>query len=131
MEVIRAKLAGFCMGVGLALKKLDALLEEGDCRPTFMLGPIIHNPQVLKHYATLGVGLEKTPEAVPAGSRVVIRAHGIPRQVEQALLSRGVEVVDATCPKVKRAQLLIRAEAKRAKRSCFSAKTTTPRCAVS
>jgi len=115
MEVVRARLAGFCMGVGLALKKLDALLEEGDCRPTFMLGPIIHNPQVLEHYANLGVGLEKTPEAVPAGSRVVIRAHGIPRQVEQALLSRGVEVVDATCPKVKRAQLLIRAEAKAGK----------------
>lgn len=115
MEVIRAKLAGFCMGVGLALKKLDALLEEDDSRPTFMLGPIIHNPQVLERYAARGVGLVKNPEALPAGSRVVIRAHGIPRQEERELLARGVEVVDATCPRVKRAQVLIRGEAKAGK----------------
>lgn len=111
MEIIRARLAGFCMGVGLALKKLDALLENGDSRPTFMLGPIIHNPQVLEAYARRGVGLVKTPEELPSGSRVVIRAHGIPRQEEEALTARGVEVVDATCPKVKRAQLLIAEQA--------------------
>ncbi len=111
MEVVRARLAGFCMGVGLALKKLDALLEDGAERPTFMLGPIIHNPQVLEHYAARGVELAKTSGDLPDGSRVVIRAHGIPRHEEQALLERGVEVVDATCPKVKRAQLLIGDEA--------------------
>jgi len=107
MEVIRARLAGFCMGVGLALKKLDALLEDGDSRTTYMLGPIIHNPQVLESYARHGVGLAQTPQDIPAGSRAVIRAHGIPREVEADLRARGVEVVDATCPKVKRAQLLI------------------------
>lgn len=114
MEVIRARLAGFCMGVGLALKKLDALLEEdggGAGQPTFMLGPIIHNPQVLERYASLGVGLAHAPSELPPGSRVVIRAHGIPRNEEQSLRARGVDVVDATCPKVKRAQLLIQAEA--------------------
>lgn len=111
MEIIRARLAGFCMGVGLALKKLDALLESADNRPTFMLGPIIHNPQVLEAYARRGVRLVKTIEELPAGSRVVIRAHGIPRQEEEALAARGVEVVDATCPKVKRAQLLIAEQA--------------------
>ncbi|HWR02456.1 MAG TPA: 4-hydroxy-3-methylbut-2-enyl diphosphate reductase [Humidesulfovibrio sp.] len=115
MEVVRARLAGFCMGVGLALKKLDALLEDGDTRPTFMLGPIIHNPQVLEAYAKRGVGLTRNPDELPDGCRVIIRAHGIPRQHETALLSRGVEVVDATCPKVKRAQLLIGAEAEAGK----------------
>lgn len=111
MEVVRARLAGFCMGVGLALKKLDTLAGDGDQRPTFMLGPIIHNPQVLEHYAGLGVRLAKAPDELPVGSRVVIRAHGIPRQDEAALRRRGVEVVDATCPKVKRAQLLIAEQA--------------------
>jgi 4-hydroxy-3-methylbut-2-en-1-yl diphosphate reductase len=107
MEVIRARLAGFCMGVGLALKKLDDLLAVDTNRPTFMLGPIIHNPQVLEGYSKRGVGLAKTVAEVPSGSRVVIRAHGIPADEERELLERGVEVVDATCPKVKRAQLLI------------------------
>jgi len=107
MEIVRARLAGFCMGVGLALKKLDALLDDGDPRPIYMLGPIIHNPQVLECYARRGVGLAHSADAPPPGSRVVIRAHGIPRHEEASLLERGVEVVDATCPKVKRAQLLI------------------------
>jgi len=107
MEIVRANLAGFCMGVGLALKKLDALVADDDSRPTFMLGPIIHNPQVLERYSRHGVGMVKNAEELPQGSRVIIRAHGIPRQEEEALAKRGVEVVDATCPKVKRAQLLI------------------------
>jgi len=116
MEVIRARLAGFCMGVGLALKKLDDLLTQDSVRPTFMLGPIIHNPQVLESYAQRGVGLAKTAQDVPSGARVVIRAHGIPADEERHLLGRGVEVVDATCPKVKRAQLLIEEQAKAGRR---------------
>jgi 4-hydroxy-3-methylbut-2-enyl diphosphate reductase len=114
MEIVRARLAGFCMGVGLALKKLDALLDQADAadtRPIFMLGPIIHNPQVLEGYASRGVQLTREPGSIPPGSRVVIRAHGIPRHTEAALSERGVEVVDATCPKVKRAQLLIAEQA--------------------
>ncbi|GAB6125858.1 4-hydroxy-3-methylbut-2-enyl diphosphate reductase [Humidesulfovibrio idahonensis] len=111
MEIVRARLAGFCMGVGLALKKLDALVDDGDSRPIYMLGPIIHNPQVLECYARRGVGLAQSASELPAGSRVVIRAHGIPRHEEESLLSRGVDVVDATCPKVKRAQLLISEQA--------------------
>mgnify|MGYP001264868058 CR=1 FL=1 len=122
MEVVRARLAGFCMGVGLALKKLDAVLEQAELaedaarRPIFMLGPIIHNPQVLECYAARGVELSRDPGSIPAGSRVVIRAHGIPRQTEAALLTRGVEVVDATCPRVKRAQLLIAEQAEAGRR---------------
>lgn len=111
MEIVRARLAGFCMGVGLALKKLDALIESGHSRPTYMLGPIIHNPQVLERYAQRGVGLAKTVADLPAGCRVIIRAHGISRQEEATLVQGGVEVVDATCPKVKRAQLLIAEQA--------------------
>ncbi len=116
MEVIRARLAGFCMGVGLALKKLDDLLAKDTDRPTFMLGPIIHNPQVLEDYRQRGVGLAKTVAEVPAGARVVIRAHGIPADEERGLLERGVEVVDAICPKVKRAQLLIGEQAEAGRR---------------
>lgn len=116
MNIIRARLAGFCMGVGLALKELDDLLAKDDSRPTFMLGPIIHNPQVLEGYAQRGVRLARTISEAPAGSRVVIRAHGIPADEERALLERGVEVVDATCPKVKRAQLLIGEQAEAGRR---------------
>lgn len=72
-----------------------------------MLGPIIHNPQVLDEYKTQGVVRADSLDDIRPGDTVVIRAHGIPRQDEDRLLSLGVEVVDATCPKVKRAQLAI------------------------
>lgn len=108
MEVVRAHTAGFCMGVVLALQKLDRLLirrERGG--PIVTLGPIIHNPQVLDEYAGKGVRIAETPEEIPPGSTVVIRAHGIPRPVKEELAHRRVRIVDATCPKVKKAQRLI------------------------
>ncbi|GAB7022113.1 4-hydroxy-3-methylbut-2-enyl diphosphate reductase [Salidesulfovibrio brasiliensis] len=107
MKVKLAKTAGFCMGVDLALTKLDDIIAEGVTGPVFVLGPIIHNPQVLERYAKKGVLIAEKPEEVPDGSRVVIRAHGITRQVEEGLKERGIEIVDATCPKVKKAQKLI------------------------
>ncbi len=108
MEVVLAETAGFCMGVDLALKRLDRLLENADGRSIHILGPIIHNPQVLKRYAEQGVIMVDTPDQVPGGAYVVIRAHGITRQVEESLRERDVKIKDATCPKVKKAQLLIR-----------------------
>ena len=95
MKVVRAATAGFCMGVSLALQRLDKALEEQPARPTRTLGPIIHNPQVLADYEQRGVFCIEGAEDVREGDRVVIRAHGIPRELE------------ATCPKVKKAQLAI------------------------
>lgn len=108
MEFVRAQSAGFCMGVSLALRKLDEIIEKknlpGDI---YILGSIIHNPQVVKEYSGKGVITVNTPEEIPAGSIVVIRAHGITRQTQQNLTERGIYVIDATCPKVKDACLLI------------------------
>lgn len=107
VEVIRAKTAGFCMGVDLALNKLDSLIEKNENGKIYILGPIIHNPQVLEDYEKQGVITAKTPDEVPEDAYVVIRAHGVPKSVEDELRKRGVYVIDATCPKVKKAQLLI------------------------
>ena len=107
MEVLLAKTAGFCMGVDLALRRLDKLVATAEDRPIFILGPIIHNPQVLKKYAEQGVTMVDAPGEVPGGAVVVIRAHGITRQVEAELRDRDVQIRDATCPRVKKAQLLI------------------------
>lgn len=107
MDIKLARTAGFCMGVSLALKRLDKALEDvGDCR-IVTLGPIIHNPQVLQDYAHKGVVCLNSPDQVQAGDCVVIRAHGIPVQVQRHLCSVSSNIVDATCPKVKKAQLAI------------------------
>jgi len=112
MTVRRAKTAGFCMGVDLALRKLDQLLQEQDPDvPIYTFGPLIHNPQVLAHYASKGVRRTEDPEAIEPGSIVLIRAHGIPRSVDERLAALGLTVADATCPKVKKAQKLIAKEA--------------------
>jgi 4-hydroxy-3-methylbut-2-enyl diphosphate reductase len=106
MKVLRANTAGFCMGVSLALQRLDRALAE--CRdPIATLGPIIHNPQVLAEYEHKGVRrIREAGEAGP-GECVIIRAHGIPKAEEALLLANGVRFVDATCPRVKAAQLAI------------------------
>ncbi len=108
-EVIRASTAGFCMGVGLALKKLDGLLQEQEARQRgiYTLGPIIHNPQVQGKYEEKGVRQVQRAEDVPPNSYVVIRAHGVPRKLRTQLQERGARIVDATCPKVHKAQKLI------------------------
>ncbi len=110
MLVHRARTAGFCMGVSMALHKLDNALRKNaaaDARRLCTLGPIIHNPQVLADYESRGVVCLKDTSTVTASDVVVIRAHGITREVEADLRSRGATIVDATCPRVKKAQISI------------------------
>ena len=93
-----AKTAGFCFGVDRAVKMLYDLVAQGD--PVCTLGPIIHNPQVIDDLRQKGVAiLEKAEDAVP-GTKVVIRAHGVPKQVFDLFASQGIDYVDATCPYV-------------------------------
>ena len=106
MNVIRASHAGFCMGVALALHKLDTIVARpGERVATF--GEIIHNPQVLEEYARKGVHCLHSVEEAEGDMSVLIRAHGITRGVEAALRERCARVEDATCPRVKNAQLAI------------------------
>ncbi|MFO7818296.1 MAG: 4-hydroxy-3-methylbut-2-enyl diphosphate reductase [Thermodesulfobacteriota bacterium] len=106
-DIIVAETAGFCMGVSLALHKLDEALIENKQKRICTLGPIIHNPQVLNKYRQKGViVLADVNEAQP-DDRVVIRAHGIPLNREKELQNIGSQIVDATCPKVKKAQRAI------------------------
>lgn len=106
MKVLRAATAGFCMGVSLALKKLDNALAA-QAAPIRTLGPIIHNPQALASYEAKGARCIECVEDACPGDHVLIRAHGIPRHMEEALRRRCASVEDATCPKVKKAQLAI------------------------
>ena len=106
MRVVRAKTAGFCMGVSLALKRLDRALEERQ-GPIVALGPIIHNPQVLAAYEQQGVRRIREADEAVRGECVIIRAHGIPMPEEALLIEKGTRLVDATCPRVKAAQLAI------------------------
>jgi 4-hydroxy-3-methylbut-2-en-1-yl diphosphate reductase len=112
MELIIAETAGFCMGVDMALHKLDnAVSSPPQGAHIYTLGPIIHNPQVLARYKSQGVLQTDGAQPLEQGDVVVIRAHGIPRHIQLSLEGQNVTIVDATCPKVKKAQILIQRQA--------------------
>lgn len=98
-----AKRAGFCFGVKRAVKLAyeTASHKRG---PVYTLGPIIHNPQVVKDLESWGVKTIEKPSQAREGT-VIIRSHGIHPEVLKTLRKRqGLKVVDATCPFVTKAQ---------------------------
>lgn len=94
--------AGTCYGVQRALDMaLAAAPQAGECAQVHTLGPLIHNPIVVRELAEAGVGLAETLDDAATGT-VIIRAHGVVPQVIDAARERGLNVVDATCPYVKK-----------------------------
>ena len=100
MSVTLAKNAGFCFGVSRAVETVEKVAAEG--KKVVTLGPIIHNRHVVSKFNDLGACVIDSPEEAKPGMTVIIRSHGVSRAVMQALEEKGVEVIDATCPFVKR-----------------------------
>jgi (E)-4-hydroxy-3-methyl-but-2-enyl pyrophosphate reductase len=111
MKITVAKTAGFCMGVRRAVDMvLDA--ANGSETPIFTYGPLIHNPQVLEMLETKGIfRLDTIPEK--GDGIVLIRAHGVPPEEKTALEAAGFTVINATCPRVVRVQVIIDKYAKK------------------
>ena len=94
--------AGTCYGVQRALDMaLAAAPQAGESAQVHTLGPLIHNPIVVRELAEAGVGLAETLDDAATGT-VIIRAHGVVPQVIDAARERDLTVVDATCPYVKK-----------------------------
>ena len=98
-KLIVAKSAGFCFGVSRSVKMAEELLRSGE--KCSSLGELIHNADVVNELASRGLRLIESPADARPGEKVLIRAHGIARSVQQELERSGAEIVDATCPKVK------------------------------
>ncbi|MBQ8880794.1 MAG: 4-hydroxy-3-methylbut-2-enyl diphosphate reductase, partial [Oscillospiraceae bacterium] len=110
MSIRTAQSAGFCFGVNRAVELVEqAAASQKQVRT---LGPIIHNRHAVEHFHQMGVEVIESPEEAQPGQTVIIRSHGVTRAVQEALEARGAEVVDATCPFVKRIHGIVsRAEA--------------------
>ena len=103
MNVTVAKTAGFCFGVKRAVEKVYEQIQKTD-KPIYTYGPIIHNEEVVKDLKKKGVeviGSEEELERV-RDCVVVIRSHGVGKHIYDILEKNGVEIVDATCPYVKK-----------------------------
>ena len=105
MSVRVAQSAGFCFGVSRAVETVEKAVAEG--RQVVTLGPIIHNHHVVRRFEEMGVRVIQSPEEAKPGMTVVIRSHGVGKAVLQALEDAGVEILDATCPFVKRIHTLV------------------------
>lgn len=95
-----AEHAGACYGVNRALELARGCALE-HAEPVHTLGPLIHNPIVVEELAEQGVGLAQSLDEIDRGS-VIIRSHGVVPQVIEDARARGLSVVDATCPYVKK-----------------------------
>lgn len=101
MKIITAKRAGFCFGVKRAVDM--AFKAARNSSDVFTFGPIIHNPQVIEKLRQQSV----SPTDNIDDDRIktlIIRTHGVPREISLRLAEKGYDVVDATCPFVKKAQ---------------------------
>jgi len=107
MEIIIASHSGLCYGVKRALTLAKQTRRRRAGR-VMTLGELIHNPRVIADLKALGIESVDDPAAAAEGT-VVIRSHGVAPGVYQALKKKKIEVVDATCPIVKRIQQLVEA----------------------
>jgi len=101
MAVIKvADSAGFCFGVKIAV---DSAVEAGkNYGKAYTNGPIIHNKQVVQFLEGLNVKELQSYDQLKEGDTILIRSHGVPPQTERKLKELGVNVIDATCPFVKK-----------------------------
>ena len=103
MKLVTAKSAGFCFGVKRAIDIAFKIAREKR-QGVYTLGPIIHNPQVvakLKEQGIISINNFRSRKNIQA---LIIRTHGIPLSLSKELPSLGFEIIDATCPFVKKAQ---------------------------
>ena len=103
MEVRLAKTAGFCFGVQRAVDTVYRQIEEGG-GPIYTYGPIVHNEMVVRELEEKGVRVLNTKEELCALTKgtVIIRAHGVGKHIYDLLEKKGILLVDATCPFVRK-----------------------------
>lgn len=100
MEILLAKSAGFCFGVQRAV---DTAYEHADEKNVYTYGQIIHNEEVVGDLAKHGVKIIEDDELDQIkDSKVIIRSHGAEKRVYDILEKNGNEIIDATCPFVKK-----------------------------
>lgn len=112
MKVIKAKTAGFCFGVKRAVETVYEQVEKNCGQKIYTYGPIIHNEEVVKDMESKGICVlrnETELDAVEDGI-VIIRSHGVEKRIYEKLREKGLTIVDATCPFVKKIHKIVEKE---------------------
>jgi len=122
MEIKIAKHSGFCSGVKIAVNTAMSVEAEN----TYVYGEIIHNADICSLIANRGIKTVNALSDVPDGARLIIRSHGVGKDVYEECLSRKIEVVDCTCAFVKRTQKIVAEESKAGKTVVIIGEPTHP-----
>ena len=100
MEIIVAKSIGFCFGVTRAIN--EAIKESDD--ETYFLGELVHNKETLKK---INGKIVDNIEEIPDKAKVIIRAHGVSKEIIQRANEKKLKIVDLTCPKVAKVHKMV------------------------
>lgn len=103
-KIIIAKHAGFCFGVKRAVEIAEKALKSG--KRTYCVGHLIHNNQVIDMLKRKGLIIAKSISDIPSGGVMIIRSHGMPLNEIKKAEKKKIEILDATCPFVKKAQIV-------------------------
>jgi 4-hydroxy-3-methylbut-2-enyl diphosphate reductase len=106
MKIIKAKSCGFCTGVDMAYKKAVETARKG--QKVYILGFLVHNSQVINKLEDMGVrsisDLGEIPVDVRRDAHLIVSAHGVGPKIFEDAKKLGLEIIDTTCPWVKKAQ---------------------------
>jgi small subunit ribosomal protein S1 len=102
-KITLAKVAGFCFGVKRAMSIAEQTAKKSHTKPVYTFGPLIHNPQAVSYLKSIGVNPIDNFDGVKPG-KLIVRSHGVPPLIIELAREKGFDVVDATCPFVRRAQ---------------------------
>ena len=104
MQVIKAKTAGFCFGVKRAVDTVYEQVRQNSGEKIYTYGPIIHNEEVVRDLEEKGVIVLRSKEELEALERgtVIIRSHGVTKDILDILETKNLKIIDATCPFVKK-----------------------------
>ena len=103
MEIVVAKSGGFCRGVKKAVDTALSITPEN----TYIYGEIIHNSDVVKTITARGLKMVEDISDVPDGGTLIIRSHGVGRDIYELCERRNIKIVDCTCEFVRRTQRIV------------------------
>ena len=124
MKILLAKNSGFCFGVRRAVEMAEQCAAE--CGTVYTYGNIIHNDNVVRELAEKGVHSVETIDNLKEGDTLIIRAHGAPPEIYDASKQRGITLIDATCPYVKRIHKIVQKAAEEGNTVLIAGKANHP-----
>jgi (E)-4-hydroxy-3-methyl-but-2-enyl pyrophosphate reductase len=107
MDVKLARKHGFCFGVEQAIELARRTVQGNPPGRVVALGPVIHNPEVVRRLEESGLHQSARLDELDPGTTVLIRSHGAGPEIYELARQRGINLVDATCRLVKRAQTVV------------------------